>query len=315
MGPTCALNGSLVGSADPELKRCENAGPDANKICEDDSDCADDSACSDGDCNCEQVGSSDLLLGLNITGNISNQPPTANAGDDQSVECPALAILDASASSDLDSNIALFSWFRGSRTGEEVGFEEMSEVLQGLGTQTYVLRVIDALAQADEDATDVTVVDTTPPELSCSVAAPVLEMVNHNFHSVGLASRARDACEGELPVLVSVFADEDDEAQTGDGNFSPDGKNIAVGTLSLRGERQGDGDGRVYLILVEASDSSGNRGINCCTVVVPHSRAQSAGQSVAAQAAAAQAFCLANEGMAPAGYFAIGDGPVIGPNP
>jgi hypothetical protein len=76
--------------------------------------------------------------------------------------------------------------------------------------------------------------------------------------------------------------------------------------LRLRTERQGNGDGRVNLILAESTDSSGNRGINCCTVVVLHSRSKQALASVQAQAAAAQAFCLANEGMPPAGYFVVG---------
>src|SRR5262249_1483160 len=132
---------------------------------------------------------------------------------------------------------------------------------------------------------------------------------------VGLAARARDACEGELPVTVSVFGDEDDETQTGDGNFSPDATDIAVGSLRLRAERQDNGDGRVYLIRVEATDSTGNRGVDCCTVVVPQSHSQQALRSVQSQAAAAQAFCLANAGMPPAGYFVVGDGPLIGPKP
>ena len=101
--------------------------------------------------------------------------------------------------------------------------------------------------------------------------------------------------------------------QSGDGNFAPDAKDIAVGSLRLRAERQGNSDGRVYLILVEATDSSGNRGINCCTAVVPHSNKRQALESVQAQAAAAQAFCLAHAGMPPAGYFVLGDGPLIGP--
>ena len=67
--------------------------------------------------------------------------------------------------------------------------------------------------------------------------------------------------------------------------------------------------------LVEATDSSGNRGVNCCTVVVPHSKKQAALQSVQAQAAAAQAFCLVNAGMPPPGYSVIGDGPLVGPKP
>ena len=132
--------------------------------------------------------------------------------------------------------------------------------------------MIDALAQADEDTTQVTVADTMPPVVSCSVATPVLNQTNHTLVNVGLASEAVDQCEGELPVTVNVFADEDDDG-TGDGNTSPDAADIDVGSLQLRAERQGNGDGRVYLIIPEATDSSGNRGFGCCTVAVPHSNA------------------------------------------
>jgi len=93
----------------------------------------------------------------------------------------------------------------------------------------------------------------------------------------------------------------------GDGNSSPDAVDIAVGSLQLRGERKGNGDGRVYLIIPETTDSSGNRGFGCCTVVVPHSNAAAAQQSVQAQAAAARAFCRATAGTPPASYFVVGD--------
>ena len=75
----------------------------------------------------------------------------------------------------------------------------------------------------------------------------------------------------------------------------------------MRGERKGNGDGRVYLIVTEATDASGNRGFGCCTVGVPHSNAAAALQSVESQAAAARAFCHANDGTPPAGYFVVGD--------
>jgi len=88
---------------------------------------------------------------------------------------------------------------------------------------------------------------------------------------------------------------------------------IDVGTLQLRGERQGSGDGRVYLIITEATDSSGNRGFGCCTVAVPHSNAAAELQSVQSQAAAARAFCRANDGTPPADYFAVGDAAAQGP--
>jgi hypothetical protein len=310
--PTCRVNGRLIGSVDPELKRCENAGPDANKICEDDADCAQDDACSGKVCNCLAQGDADLSLSLDVSGTIVNQPPTANAGPVQTVECATAAVttivLDAGGSSDPDSNIALYSWMRGTRTGPLVGFDPTSKVEQSLGSQQYVLRVIDALAQADEDTTEVTVADTLAPIVSCFVATPVLNKTNHTLVNVGLASDAVDQCEGRLPVTVNVFADEDDNG-TGDGNSSPDAVDIAVGTLQVRGERKGNGDGRVYLIIPEATDSSGNRGFGCCTVAVPHSAAPAALLSVQAQAATARAFCRANAGTPPAGYFVVGDDP------
>jgi len=313
---TCRVNGTLIGSVDPELKRCENAGPDAGKICQDDSDCTQDDACSDKVCNCLAQGDADLSLGLDVSGAILNQPPTADAGREQTVECATAAVtnvvLDGSRSSDPDSNIALYSWMLGTRTGTQVGFDPISNVQQSLGTQKYVLRVIDAHAQADEDITQVTVEDTTPPVVTCSVVTPVLNQTNHKLVTVGLMSSAVDQCDGVLPVTVNVFADEDDDG-TGDGNSSPDAEEIAPGSLQLRAERKGNGDGRVYLMIPEATDSSGNRGFGCCTVTVPHSSAPSALLSVQAQAAAARAFCQANAGTPPAGYFVVGDAAAQGP--
>ena len=314
--PMCQVVGTVAGNVDPELKKCKE-GPDAGKICQSDMDCTQDPGCTNGVCSCVSIGIADLSLTLDVTGNIINQPPTANAGPDQNVECTAAAvtnvILDASASSDPDGNIALYSWLRGSRVDPEVGFDEVSKVEQSLGSETYILRVIDAFGQADEDTTQVNVVDTTPPVLSCSVAMPVLNQTNHNLVNVGLMASAVDQCEGVLPVTVNVFSDEDDEENTGGGAFSPDAKAIAAGTLRLRAERTGNGDGRVYLIITDATDSSGNRGFNCCTVTVPHSSAMSSQTAAQNNAAAAQASCLANNGTPPAGYFVVGDGPVIGP--
>jgi hypothetical protein len=69
----------------------------------------------------------------------------------------------------------------------------------------------------------------------------------------------------------------------------------------------------VYLIIPEATDSSGNRGFSCCTVTVPLSGATSAQMSAQAQAAAVREFCRANDGTPPAGYFVVGDGAALGP--
>jgi hypothetical protein len=120
----------------------------------------------------------------------------------------------------------------------------------------------------------------------------------------GLIVSAQDQCTGARPIGVQIFSNESQNA-TGDGNFAPDATGSA-GTLLLRSERSGNGNGRVYLVVVKSSDSSGNTGFACTTAVVPHDE-DTAGplQSVQVQAAAAQSFCSTHGGAAPAGYFAV----------
>jgi hypothetical protein len=108
-----------------------------------------------------------------------------------------------------------------------------------------------------------------------------------------------------------VFSNEDDETPTG-AVFSPDAKDIAVQTLRLREERVAQGDGRVYLIVVKATDTAGGTGFATLTVVVPKSSSPANIDSVNAQAAAAKAYADSHSGAPPAGFVLIGDGPVVG---
>jgi hypothetical protein len=172
--------------------------------------------------------------------------------------------------------------------------------------------VDDAAGNTSGCGFSVAVIDTEPPRVFCSVATPRLWPPNHDLVDVGLTATATDNCAGPLPIAVHVFGNEDDLMPTGDGNFSPDAKDIAPGTLRLRRERGGDGDGRVYLEVGSTADTSGNAAFACCTVVVPHSQSRAGILSVTARAAEAQAFCSAG-GTAPPDYFVVGDGPVIGP--
>ena len=159
---------------------------------------------------------------------------------------------------------------------------------------------------------NVTVNDAAPPVVTLSATTTLLWPPNHNMINVGLVATAVDTCDPHPPIAVAVYGDEDDELQTGDGNFSPDALRAAPGTLQLRAERQGNSDGRVYLIIGTATDASSNRGFGCATVVVPHSQSKADVLSVLAQAAAARAYC-ASTGMPPPAYVVVGDGPVIGP--
>lgn len=150
--------------------------------------------------------------------------------------------------------------------------------------------------------------DTTPPTLTSALAITSLSPPNSNLVNVGLSASANEPAT----FSVNVFGDEDDQTPTSNSPFtvhSPDAKNIAVGTLRLRSERMDSGDGRVYLVVVTATDTAGNSSKACHTVTV----ARNKNGTHAAQAAAAKSFCEANNGAAPPGYFVIGDGPIIGP--
>jgi len=181
-----------------------------------------------------------------------------------------------------------------------------------VGTHTVQVTVSDGQATAVSCQTTVTIKDTRAPVLTCSSAQPMLWPPNHDLVNVGFRSQAADACDSSIVPVVGVFADEDDEDQTGDGHHSPDAKNIGSGTLRLRSERKGDADGRVYLMLAQGTDDSGNTGLQCCAVTVPHSQSKKDKDSVLAQAREAVAACQAT-GEPPPGFFVVGDGPILGP--
>jgi len=107
--------------------------------------------------------------------------------------------------------------------------------------------------------------------VTSTVAKPLISpATNHDPLNVGLAASGN--CGAPITFQVQVFGDEDDQTPTDSKGtvLSPDATDIAVGTLRLRAERVDSGDGRVYLIVVRGTDTSGNTGFNCSTVVVPH---------------------------------------------
>jgi hypothetical protein len=217
-----------------------------------------------------------LSVEVDLHGTLVNQPPTANAGADQTVECTSAAgtqiSLDGTASSDPDHNIAAVRWLQGSRTGAVVGTALEITRPQGVGTTgQYVLRVIDALAQSDADTTTVRVVDTTAPTIAAVKASPnVLKPPKHQMVPVTVAVQATDSCDAQLLCQLTAVSSNEPENGTGDGDVSPDWQLTGPLTVNLRAERAGSGNGRVYTLTVECKDATGNRAQGSTTVTVPH---------------------------------------------
>lgn len=152
---------------------------------------------------------------------------------------------------------------------------------------------------------------TAKPVVSASVSTTSLWPPQHDLVDVGLSAAVSSGCDAQPVLGVTVYSNESDTAETGTGNFSPDAKDPAPGALRLRSERQGNGDGRVYLIVAQGSDHFGNSAAACASVVVPQSQSAASVAQVNAMAASAVATCKA--GGVPAGYVQVGVGPAIGP--
>ncbi|MFZ0062880.1 MAG: DNA/RNA non-specific endonuclease [Pyrinomonadaceae bacterium] len=183
------------------------------------------------------------------------------------------------------------------------------------GPDSFTFKVNDGTVDSNTSTVSITVSPVNDdPVLTSSVAMSVISATNSNLFNVGLAASATDIDGETVTIQVSVFGDENDETPTFNNVLhSPDAKDIAPVTLRLRGERVEANDGRVYLIIVTATDPSGGVTRNYHTVVVPKSNKQANVDLVNAQAAAALSYAQANNGAAPPGYFVIGDGPIIGP--
>ncbi len=188
-----------------------------------------------------------------------------------------------------------------------------------VGTYSVVYVATDSQGRTATAIRTVVVRDTIPPSVLATTNLQLLWPPNHNLVNVGLRATVRDLCDPSPTIAVNVFGDEDDEEATGDGRHAPDARNIALRTLRLRSERKGNADGRVYLVVVTATDASRNVGFHAVAVVVPHDKSRKSVASAIAQGVAAQLRAaefvryLLGALPLPTRFFVIGDGPIIGP--
>jgi hypothetical protein len=123
---------------------------------------------------------------------------------------------------------------------------------------------------------NVLVLDTTPPELDVEIDPDTLWPPNHKLRTIEATIQVVDVCDPNPVVqLAAIESDEPDDG-TGDGATTNDIQGAALGTddreFDLRGERQGNGDGRVYSVTYQASDASDNTTDETDVVTVPKNK-------------------------------------------
>lgn len=130
-----------------------------------------------------------------------NQPPVANAGANQTVECAGPSgtsvTLNGSASSDPDGDTLTYKWT--DATNNVLGTSATITVTAPMGTTAYTLTVTDPGGLSSSATTNVTVRDTTPPTLTLSQSSltAVLPTASATGATVSLAgiATATDICD------------------------------------------------------------------------------------------------------------------------
>ncbi|UCG51734.1 MAG: T9SS type A sorting domain-containing protein [Candidatus Latescibacterota bacterium] len=204
----------------------------------------------------------------------TNSKPVANAGEDQIVECAGATTpvtLDGSLSSDPDGHDITFEWLvQGVRIDDPTAPVTVGHFPPG--THHVALNVSDGLTQST-DVVEITIVDTTPPDLHVDVNRRVLWPPNHRYFDIQTTVVVDDAC-GEVlnVVLTNIFSHE--SGKHGDIPVSDAVRNAQFGTLDtdfeLLSERDGRGSGREYGIVYMTLDRAFNLTSDTVYVHVPH---------------------------------------------
>ncbi len=215
------------------------------------------------------TGSQSLVIVVDIA-------PIADAGEDQTVECPTPVTLDGSGSTDANStagtndDITSFEWFLGDSLIAE---GEVVEVVLPVGTNVVTLKVTDTAGATSTDDITLTVVDNAPPVVSLRMSPDQLWPPNHKMKTVEAIFDIQDCDLATTIELLSVTSNEPDNG-LGDGDTTGDIAGADLGTddrsVQVRAERSGTGSGRVYTFVYRVTDSSENATEVSATVSVPH---------------------------------------------
>lgn len=218
------------------------------------------------------------------TVDVVNVAPQVSAGRDRTVfrhEVVALNGRFADPARALDDRYATQWTITDEATGDKVGAPVTADVEHGLtvghtlsfdapGTYAADLDVTDADGATGSDDLRIRVLNQPP---DCSAAGPSIGELwppNHRMVDVTLDGVVDGDGDPIDVVVTQIRADEPVEAN-GDGTSSPDGTGVGTSTASVRAERQGGGNGRVYQITWTATDPLGGACQATATVSVPHS--------------------------------------------
>ncbi len=209
-----------------------------------------------------------------------NQMPTAQAGDNQTVHEGSLVTLDGALSSDPDGDSLAYSWIQ--TDGTSVTLSDYTavkpaftahQVGSGGESLTFVLTVTDSWGSSSTDSVSIYIKDVNDPPV-CVNAYPdssVLWPPNHKLLSIRILG-VNDPNSDTVSITPTGVTQDEPVRSSGDGDTSPDAIIQSDGSILLRAERSGNGDGRVYTVNFTATDQYDQSCSGSVTVTVPHSK-------------------------------------------
>ena len=207
-----------------------------------------------------------------------NNLPVADADVDKTLNENTAVMLNGNGSSDPDSDTLTFSWTQvGGPAVTLAGANTATPsfttpfVSPGGSALTFQLSVDDGYGGTATDTMVVNVQNANDPPL-VSAAQPTIACLwppDHKMVKVGITG-VSDPNSNATITITSVTQDEPTNG-LGDGDTAVDAVINADGTVLLRAERSGKGDGRVYHVHFTASDLEGSAS-GVVTVCVPHNR-------------------------------------------
>jgi len=123
------------------------------------------------------------------------------------------------------------------------------------------------------DSDDAIFVPNLPPD--CSEAYADLGCLwppNHKFVDISVMGVTDPDGDSVTITITAITSDEATATDEGSGGakHAPDADGVGTDTASVRAERSGTGDGRVYMITFTASDGRGGECSGSVMVKVPH---------------------------------------------
>ena len=167
-------------------------------------------------------------------GGVANNPPVADAGTNQTVDCQTMAVLDGSHSSDPDGDVLTFQWSEGNLV---LGTNAVLQVSLPVGVHQVSLQVSDPCGASTTANVQITVTDSTAPVVTCP--PPMTAAVDSN-------------CQASIPNVTGLVTASDNCAAQNSLTVT---QNPSAGVLVGPGQHD---------ITVSATDPSGNTG--SCTV-------------------------------------------------